>query len=53
MENKLEYENKLLKATLNKITNILKESNVYPSTNCRLFLEDGTKIVKIIKNCKK
>lgn len=53
MEDRLEYENNLLKATLNKIENILKESNVYPSTDCRLFLEDGVKIVKLIRICKK
>ncbi|MBR2245653.1 MAG: hypothetical protein IKN65_00715 [Clostridia bacterium] len=49
----LEEENKLLKQTLAKIVHILKESNVYPSTDCRLFLEDGVKVVKIIKQCKK
>ena len=44
-------ENKLLKETFEKIITLMKESNVYPSTNCRLFLEDGVKVVKLIEEC--
>ena len=46
-------EYQILKKTLKDITIILKESNVIPSTDCRLFLEDGYKIVKLIEDtCK-
>ena len=47
----IEKENKILKETFEKIVEILKESNVYPSTDCRLFLEDGVKVVKLIEEC--
>lgn len=33
---------------LRRIKKILIESNVLPAPNCKLFLEDGSKIVKII-----
>ncbi len=44
-------ENKLLKETFEKIVEILRESNVFPATDCRLFLEDGVKVVKLIEEC--
>ena len=44
-------ENELLKETFEKIVEILRESNVFPSTDCRLFLEDGVKVVKLIEEC--
>lgn len=47
----IEKENEILKETFEKIVEILKESNVYPSTDCRLFLEDGVKVVKLIEEC--
>ena len=43
MSEKMKLEDKL-----KRIKEILTESNVLPSTDCRLFLEDGVKIVKII-----
>lgn len=46
-------ENKLLKETFEKIVALMKESNVYPATNCKLFLEDGVKVVKIIEECER
>lgn len=45
-------ENELLKETLDKIEEILRESNVLPAPNCKLFLKDGVKICKLIEECK-
>ena len=49
-ENETIWINKAIKLEdkLKRIKEILTESNVLPSTDCRLFLEDGVKIVKII-----
>lgn len=52
MMKNLENENKFLLSVLDKIVDMLKESNVYPSLNGKLYLEDGVKIVKFIKKCK-
>ena len=38
--------------TLENIEKVLKESNVYPASNGKLYLEDGKKIIEYIDSCK-
>ena len=40
---------KELENALQEIREILENSNIYPSTDCRLYLSDGKKVIEIIE----